>query len=391
MYKIFFAVNLLLFRFQNIVLAECDNPIDGGLYNRSIELYNAHGQYCIINNSLCSGISIIESSLYYSYITNNDFDCNIYQPGHGSIFVSNSTIRELGVSDNKFKTLIASFNYDTIFSLGFLKADEPSIKKSELFLRFNDCYFDGPLTINLPYFKVIISFRNCHFNDNFSLKATVDSIKFNDCIIENRNPISLTASNDSVRISFDNFDIEKAKFDYLPNFKIVFEDDFLSEERKNNVYQRLIAKYKAEYLKDSERNVAVEHELYKRNFMSTSEKLWSQIQSYWWNYGYSKERIIFFTAKIICIFYLINLLFWKWLKHAYRIDLPIRKEFKNRLLFYLGQIVNVFIYTSLIFFSLRVDFDKLEYKSPHLVLWFFLQYIIGLFCVFFIVNWLFKI
>jgi hypothetical protein len=53
-------------------------------------------------------------------------------------------------------------------------------------------------------------------------------------------------------------------------------------------------------------------------------------------------------------------------------------------------IVKGFIFTSLIFFSLRINFEKLSYNTTKGLVWFFFQYIVGLVCLFFLVNYILK-
>ncbi len=53
--------------------------------------------------------------------------------------------------------------------------------------------------------------------------------------------------------------------------------------------------------------------------------------------------------------------------------------------------VKVLAFTVLIFFSLRVDFDKLSFQKPGLVIYFFIQYLIGLGCLFLILIAILKI
>jgi hypothetical protein len=59
--------------------------------------------------------------------------------------------------------------------------------------------------------------------------------------------------------------------------------------------------------------------------------------------------------------------------------------------YYVRKYFVVFLYTAFIFFSLKIDFDKLSFKGVRLVGYFFFQYIVGLVCLFFIANAILKI
>jgi hypothetical protein len=54
------------------------------------------------------------------------------------------------------------------------------------------------------------------------------------------------------------------------------------------------------------------------------------------------------------------------------------------------RMIYALVFTSFIFFSLRIDFDKLKYANTKYLAAFFVQYIVGLICLFFLVNAIFK-
>ncbi len=225
----------------------------------------------------------------------------------------------------------------------------------------------------------------------FNLK--VDTIIFRNCTnIPYPLFLSVDSSKKYVHIQLINSNVNNIRFDYTDKFRLYF-DMFVSEETKNNTYQSLLAKYKNEGKPQNLEKIDVEYKRYqyKRNWLMWPIWLLDYI---WWRYGYSKWLVIVWTLVFLAIFFRYNYKNWEGMRKMYSVfdkdDLSLLGQGKNehRLR---KKIVYVLLFTSFIFFSLRVDFDKLKYANNKFLVSFFIQYIVGLICLFFLANAIFKL
>ncbi len=114
----------------------------------------------------------------------------------------------------------------------------------------------------------------------------------------------------------------------------------------------------------------------------------------WWRYGYSKWLVILWTFVFLVLFFNYNYKNWDGMRRIYGVfdkdelavlsKLDKNKRNKRKAAF-------VLLYTSFIFFSLRIDFDKLKYANTKYLTAFFTQYVVGLICLFFLANAIFKL
>jgi hypothetical protein len=88
-----------------------------------------------------------------------------------------------------------------------------------------------------------------------------------------------------------------------------------------------------------------------------------------------------------------NALFWRKIQEIY----PISQEYsfvdrQRWPIRYLAlELLRISLYTAFVFFSIKIDLDRLKVSRPWMLAYLFVQWLMGLRCLFFIVNALLKI
>lgn len=264
--------------------------------------------------------------------------------------------------DSKEKNLVAqTFNNDVIFS------------NCNLFgsLDFRGCKFTK--NSNLIFF-------NCNLPDTLVLSE-----------IKTDNIVDLTKTSikgkEPCYIDISRMDIKKIKMQYT-NFKLIFSKE-ISEDEKSSVYELLLQNFKDYGFNDSYKKLEIEYK-----DMQSANNLSLKLSKIWWNHGYSKSRILLWTIGILIIFSFFNFIFFNQISHAFKVEKinfgslgfvsnPYMKAFK--------QFILVFFYTGFIFFKLGIDFNKIDFSKVSVVIFIIFQYVIGLVCTGFIINYFIKI
>ncbi|WP_394772201.1 hypothetical protein [Mucilaginibacter sp.] len=112
----------------------------------------------------------------------------------------------------------------------------------------------------------------------------------------------------------------------------------------------------------------------------------------WWDYGSARERVFLCTIFLLLLFTLINFwLFERLNNEVYKLD-NFKPDFRGTHFARaaIARFYYSFIYTAAVFFKVSVKFEKLKYTSPPLLAWFFFNYLVGFFCIFFIINAILK-
>ena len=245
------------------------------------------------------------------------------------------------------------------------------------------------MSSGFDYQNIEAYFYGCTFENNARIELnSIDTLEFWNCTNINT-PVLISLANRSRKtyLKLRNTNIANLKFDYLGGFRLyIWPDD---DELNRSNYENLIAKFESEKKEESLKNLRIEYYNYAHN------RLLCILNATWWYYGYHKELILGWTALFLLIFFLINLRYWESLQQLYPViesepgsesQVPSgsgRAGFRKK--------VTVLAFTSMIFFSLKIDFQKLSFKNPALVIYFFIQYLVGLGCLFFIFNAILKL
>lgn len=176
-----------------------------------------------------------------------------------------------------------------------------------------------------------------------------------------------------VYINLTGVDISKIEMDFQ-----YFELYFINEtfDQKHSAYRALIEKFRQEGKYESEKLVTIAY----RNFQGGIANLCSKL---WWNYGYSKGRVFLWAIVLLLVFTIGNRNRLDYFKDSvYNIErIPhIAQLSEGRQLWY------SFIYTAIIFFSLKIDMDKLHFEKRNSVIYLLTIYLTGILCLAYMAN-----
>lgn len=266
-------------------------------------------------------------------------------------------------------------------------------------LEFSGCYINAPILVLSKFAKRFsISFTDCRFGPNAFLNVPGDNLEFADCgKLPTTLNLSLSKFTDTCWIAFSSTDFSDLPFTYEPRFHLKFQKN-ASADIYGPVYENLLAKFKKESKSDSYQRLDIEYREYRAIQGTMLDRFLSWWDCTWWNYGYTKGRVFGWTIFFLVIFTGSNFLLWRKMQRLYAIgeDNRIVDRINRRRVFSnLGnrrKFVYSLIYTSYIFFSIKLDFSKLKLSNSSLglIIFFFFQYLGGLICLYFILNYLLK-
>lgn len=368
-------------------------------------IQNCQSNFFIAGDSIERNINVIgnESTTMGSlYIENNHFlgaDAEI------SVLGPVTFNGEITIDRNSYKKKYEiSFYDDTLnksLSVDWQAGDENTVcsdSNSLFHLNFSGCYINAPILVSKNAKRCRITFTGCKFGPNANLNVPGDILELVAC---DRLPATcnlfLSKFKDTCWIRISNTDLSDLPFEYEPRFHLLFYKDEPADNYMP-VYENLLAKFKKESKNDSYQRLDIEYQDYKASRGTALNKLWNWVQGTWWNYGYARARVFLWTMLFWGIFVIGNFFLWNCMQRLYPLseDNSVanrmrRRGFLNNESFG-RRIVYGMIYTSYIFFSIKLDFSKLRLfaSSVWVILFFFLQYLGGLVCLFFILNYLLK-
>lgn len=157
----------------------------------------------------------------------------------------------------------------------------------------------------------------------------------------------------------------------------------LSSDEIISTYEKVLKSFEVEGQKISYQNLDIEYKDFKYG--------WFILPHIWNCYGYHKEWIFFWTLGLLIFFTLITTIFLSKLDRTkssngiYYID-KLKEDLPNK---YLKTIQNRFwyslLYTSIIFFSLSLKLENINFKKIG-ILYIILVYLVGLLCIAYIVD-----
>lgn len=186
---------------------------------------------------------------------------------------------------------------------------------------------------------------------------------------------------EKTKINLTGTSSEKIKIDYH-NFQLYF-DSTASNDEKNAVYQGLLDNFKKNGESENYRLLDIEYHDFQAGFFNFFSK-------YWWNYGYSKWLIFIWSAIFVIVFSVFNYKFFLKAMAAYKIE-SINSWFVSKQgrqwqgTFWSGMIASI-LYTGAIFFGVRLDFEKFNFKHLRYAVFILFQFLLGLVCTAFIIH-----
>jgi hypothetical protein len=179
-------------------------------------------------------------------------------------------------------------------------------------------------------------------------------------------------------------DVEKISLDYS-YFKLYFPKK-ASPNDISALYKQLLDKY-------SRNGELINYQAVDIDFHRYLGGLFNWISHFWWNYGYTKQRIFFWTILFLFVFTICNYFNLAKALASYKITNiqtwidNAKSEVKYRKL---KSFFASLLYTSGIFFGIKLDFEKLQFSKMGYSVFILFQFLIGLVCTGFIVNLIFS-
>ena len=417
--------------------------IDSTYFNgQEYNIENLEGKFNIINSSInshftfsnCQHITIKKNNIKgsmdflsmrngpYGVFTQIHIDSNYFEKtqigGHirGGLWSlkNNQSIEFIDVGAWNSEGLDFSFNHNIINRFPFyMEFDENTFDKflfdhsdtlskkqsanhGKISIDFKNSNFNRDIFIsnfsNENKSWLNVSFSNCTFQPNIVLNITADTIEFINCINIPNGTKLLSDNNRPSNLKFINTDYQNLQFSFGQFSNLVFNEN-PSDEYVELIYQDLINKFKTENRSESYENVVIEYKQFKYKRKGLWGTIGNTLDKYWWNYGQNKLLIVLWTFGFIFIFCVFNFRYIDKIMNTYPItDSRIFKKtfHENPKSFRVKKIIRVMVFTVQIFFSLKIDFAKLNYSNIPMLLMFFFQYTVGLICIFFVFNAILK-
>jgi hypothetical protein len=202
-------------------------------------------------------------------------------------------------------------------------------------------------------------------------------------------PFFDSITNNKIKIDLSGVDLSKIDVDYSL-IELIFSEKATTNE-KNIVFQTLLDKYK----KNGE---AENYKLADIDYQDFQGGIFNFFSKYWWYYGYKKWLIFIWSLCLVFVFSFINYRFLPKVYYTYPISSIvnfhhwlIRSDQKgyrknNRYSKYLACL----IYTSILFFGIKIDFEKLKFFKTSISVLIIIQFLIGLICTGFIIHLILK-
>lgn len=246
---------------------------------------------------------------------------------------------------------------------------------------FINCYIEGAIDGAARVKGARAIFIKCTFGPEADLsQLPFDQVEFVNCRnLTDKINVGFLNESEPCKLRIVNSDFNNIDIIWNNSLKLDFDSTDQPDIIKNT-FENLLSKYKQESKEDSYQIVDLQ---YKSRMQGS---LFHFIDRLWWNHGYGKYRVFLWTAVLLTIFMIFNFLFWNGIHATYTIvEYDCAQSNKHKV--FLVKSKAVLLYTVFIFFSLRVDFEKLKTSSPlSYITWFFFQYLTGIFCLLFIVK-----
>jgi len=278
-------------------------------------------------------------------------------------------------------------------------------------LRFYGCVFHGKLDLSKGDYtknsKILL--QHCALPNILDLSGvTADQVDLRD----------EDTTSKICYINLTGFNINKLDIDYR-NFQLYFPKD-VSNDRVLSCYEKLLAIFKTSGYEESYekldaefrhrqaiignhtanehfykyiKNISPHFATLSANFLWLSNTLrlpviLDRLNRIWWNYGYDRLRVVYWSLFIVLMFSWFNSFHYKNLLSIYyvrNLD-PSGIHYKpNQINYHIVRLWYCFLYTSFVFFKINFDFGKMNFASRYMVI-LLVQYLIGLVCTGFILN-----
>lgn len=356
----------------------------------SIEFYNTQIEVLAIEKSNIYKLRYdnsnpLQAKLAYCAINSITFSNN-FNNENAHHLISSSNIKNVNFN---FRDAYGQFTYrfdnDTISNIQFYngKTDEPSnytCDSASNIIIFNKCHLINPMVFKSRALHTKIKLIDCTFGPGFNLA----DIRADYLVLDNSpnipTPLIISFATDSIKgqISLINTDVTNLKISWKDKAEIYF-DSLSTPEVRHSTFNKLLDKYTAERQPTSYKVVDLRYRAF------TQSVLRNKLESYWWGHGYKKNRAFIWSCFFLLFFIITNIIFWEKMQKTYELFNSV-SDSSGTTPTYLRLILPSILYSSFIFFSLTIRLDKLKLTETKFVIWFMIQYLLGLFCLIFIIK-----
>ena len=318
----------------------------------------------------------------------------------------------------KFVQFNSIANFDSVSFKG--SADFRRVKFDSA-VNFSEAIFGSKAFFNWTFFGSKADFEKAQFIYgadfyNATLPDTLN-LKFVDCVEgeldftfskrAKSSPkclIALAGADISkIKIRMDLFKLwfpvdSSADSSYLRDYKYGRVPDSLNYDQKTAIYEQLLKKFKNDGMMESFKILDIEYRQFRANHSGWFDcYIMNNLRKWIGNYGYNKEHIIFWTLGLWLAFIIANI-FWYSTLNDELYEIKFINEINRGIISNIGSthyLISVVVYTSIIFFGIKMSIScfKQGAISNHPVLFIYLMsmYVIGLFCLGFIANFIFSL
>lgn len=199
-------------------------------------------------------------------------------------------------------------------------------------------------------------------------------------------------SNKTNSYNINIYDVDVSKLILTKQFNLYF-DEYLSLDIKNSIYKQLLDNLNSKGYKDVYKSFDIKYKGFvNSNYNNYSEKIVYMISRLWWNFGYNKHRVFLWTIIFIILFSIpiriwLNLFVDKTYNYQkLSLRYSANRQIKSAVKRFLYDYWIALIYTTFVFFNLKLDLDKLSFDRFRASSFILFIYVIGLICSAFIVN-----
>lgn len=232
--------------------------------------------------------------------------------------------------------------------------------------------------------------------EEFAINYLADTIELFDIRVDRplnfKGAVRGSLKNRTIHLRIPSKDVDKIDFEYH-NFKLYFRGDQTYDD-KVGVYTALLESFKRKGYSSSYEKLDKEFQEFKFIESGKLGDLTNWVVKNWWDYGYNKS-LVFRNAIILnVLFFVINIFFFsKLINHGYNIrkfvlvNSSLEKKYAtSRVRLVLAKIPYVFLYTSYIFWGLRLDINNLGIHKIGLFFYVLIQYVCGVICLAYLAN-----
>jgi len=371
------------------------------IINTSGKIVIASSQISILTvdktSNLNLGLTQNKSMSFLKFENNRNLKLQIYNSNFknsSQLKIYSSSISELTFAFNEYSGCNAYFQNDTInsFVSGFLDNKTNDLKHYKEWYKFDNTFTFQNCHINASFifFEHIpnstIIFNNCTFGEDLDISdLAIDKLVFKNCKqFPLQTYIGFREQEKDVKLQIVKTNIENLSFEFSPNYILDF-DSTDSEDIKLNSYKYLMDKFESEGKSNSYMNIDLQ---YRKHFKFNDFNFLNYI---WWYYGYKPWLVFVWTVVLLIIFSVLNYCYINQIFDTYNLNEEKTKQILDGNESQRKIISYVLVYTLFVFFTVGIDFGKLNFSRIKFVFIFLMQYFVGLWCVLFMIRFIFKL